>query len=132
GGGGSDGGGRAAAMGTLSQGVQRAIRLVEQMLSLARSEPRADMVRLGVPLDDLAREIVAELVPLADAGGIDLGVAAAQPATVNGDADALRTLLRNLVDNAVRYTPPGGRVDVSIEAVATGARLTVTHDGPRI
>jgi two-component system, OmpR family, sensor kinase len=127
---------RGAAMSTLSSGVQRAIRLVEQMLALARQEPRADSQRMPVRLDDLAREIVAELVPLADAGRIDLGVAAAQPATVAADADALRTLLRNLVDNAVRYTPPGGRVDVSVEAPAPGApggaRLTVTDDGPGI
>ena len=127
---------RAAAMSTLSAGVQRAIRLVEQMLSLARQEPRAQSQRVPVALDDLAREIVAELVPLADAGHIDLGVAAAQPASVRGDPDALRALLRNLVDNAVRYTPAGGRVDVTITAptagTAGGARVTVTDDGPGI
>jgi len=75
---------------------------------------------------------VAELVPLADAGHIDLGVAAAQPATVAGDADALRTLLRNLVDNAVRYTPAGGRVDIAVESTAAGPRVTVSDDGPGI
>jgi two-component system OmpR family sensor kinase len=85
-----------------------------------------------VRLDELAREIVAELVPLADAGRIDLGVAAAQPATVAADNEALRTLLRNLVDNAVRYTPPGGRVDVTVDSTAAGPRLTVTDDGPGI
>jgi two-component system, OmpR family, sensor kinase len=127
---------RAAAMETLSAGVQRAIRLVEQMLALARQEPRAETQRVAVRLDDLAREIVAELVPLADAGRIDLGVSAAQPASVRGDPDALRTLLRNLVDNAVRYTPAGGRVDVSVVEEAAGdtrgARLTVSDDGPGI
>jgi two-component system, OmpR family, sensor kinase len=150
---------RAEAMSTLSAGVQRAIRLVEQLLALARQQPRADSPRLPVRLDDLAREVVAELVPLADAGHIDLGVVAAQPASVQGDADALRTLLRNLVDNAVRYSPAGGRVDVTVEAApvaaatdsavrapagaagaatgaaagaARGARLMVTDDGPGI
>jgi two-component system, OmpR family, sensor kinase len=126
---------RAAAMETLSAGVQRAIRLIEQMLALARQEPRAGAQRVAVRLDDLAREIVAELVPLADAGRIDLGVSAAQPASVYGDPDALRTLLRNLVDNAVRYTRAGGRVDVSVEELAGetgGARLTVSDDGPGI
>jgi two-component system, OmpR family, sensor kinase len=123
---------REAAMSTLSAGVQRAIHLVEQMLALARQEPRADSQRLPVRLDELAREIVAELVPLADAGHIDLGVAAAQPATVAGDPDALRTLLRNLVDNAVRYTPAGGRVDVAVGSGVGEARLTVTDDGPGI
>jgi len=123
---------REAAMSTLAAGVQRAIRLVEQMLALARQEPRADSQPVPVRLDELAREIVAELVPLADAGRIDLGVAAAQPATVIADPDALRTLLRNLIDNAVRYTPAGGRVDVTVESSATGARVTVTDDGPGI
>ena len=123
---------REAAMGTLSAGVQRAIRLIEQMLALARQEPRVESPRVAVRLDELAREIVAELVPLADAGRIDLGIAAAQPATVAGDGDALRTLLRNLVDNAVRYTPPAGRVDVTVESTAAGPRLTVTDDGPGI
>ena len=127
---------RAAAMETLSAGVQRAIRLVEQMLALARQEPRAETQRVAVRLDELAREIVAELVPHADVGRIDLGVSAAQPASVRGDPDALRTLLRNLVDNAVRYTPAGGRVDVSVveaaEGDTTGARLTVSDDGPGI
>ena len=124
---------RTAAMETLSAGVQRAIRLVEQLLALARQEPRIGTPHVPVRLDDLAREVVRELVPLADAGTIDLGVAAAQPATVQGDADALRTLLRNLIDNAVRYTPAGGRVDVAVErAPAGGAVLTVTDDGPGI
>ena len=130
-------------MGTLAAGVQRAIRLVEQLLSLARQEPRADRPRVPVRLDELACEIVAELVPLADAGRIDLGVAAAQPLSIEADPDALRTLLRNLIDNAVRYTPAGGRVDVTVEAVGDaavgaaaealgGARLTVSDDGPGI
>jgi two-component system OmpR family sensor kinase len=122
---------RAAAMGKLSAGVQRAIRLVEQLLALARQEPRADGRRSPVRLDDLAREVVAELVPLADAGRIDLGIEAAQPASVQGDAEALRTLLRNLVDNAVRYTPAGGRVDVAVES-APAARITVSDTGPGI
>jgi two-component system, OmpR family, sensor kinase len=130
---------RAVAMSTLSAGVQRAIRLVEQMLALARQEPRTDTPRVPVRLDELAREIVAELVPLADAGRIDLGVAAAQSVSVPGDREALGTLLRNLIDNAVRYSAPGSRVDVTVEASpagsvggAGGARLTVTDEGPGI
>jgi two-component system OmpR family sensor kinase len=122
---------RAAAMETLSAGVQRAIRLIEQMLSLARQQPRA-VARAPLRLDELAREVVAELVPLADLRHIDLGVAAAAAASVSADADALRTLLRNLIDNAVRYSGEGGRVDVAVEAAGGGARLTVSDNGPGI
>jgi two-component system, OmpR family, sensor kinase len=106
------------AMEKLSAGVQRAIRLLEQMLSFARQGPRAEpgRVRVLVPLTDIVRDVVAELVPFADAKRIDLGIPNSEPAMVLGDPDALRTLTRNLVDNAVRYTPDGGRVDVFVES----------------
>jgi two-component system, OmpR family, sensor kinase len=122
------------AMGKLSAGMQRAIRLVEQMLSLARQEPRVESIRAPVPLADIARDVVAELVPLADAKQIDLGISNSQPAVVMGDPDALRTLTRNLVDNAVRYTPAGGRVDVSVENGGDGGQtlLKVVDNGPGI
>lgn len=130
---------RTDAMERLSAGVQRAIRLVEQMLSLARQEPRVDRSRVSVALHDLAREVVAELVPFADAKQIDLGISESQPAFVRGDPEALRTLIRNLVDNAVRYTPHDGRVDVSLEtapaaagAAPTRATLRVVDTGPGI
>jgi two-component system OmpR family sensor kinase len=123
---------RAAAMETLSAGVQRAIRLVEQLLALARQEPRADAPRVAVPLAELARSCVAELVPLADARHIDLGLATAAEVSVRGDPEGLRTLVRNLVDNAVRYTPAGGRVDVRVEAGDAGARMSVSDNGPGI
>jgi two-component system OmpR family sensor kinase len=128
---------RADAMEKLSAGVQRAIRLVEQLLSLARQEPRADVVRKRLRFDDLAREVVAEMVPLADARKVDLGISASQPAYVQGDSEALRTLVRNLVDNAVRYTPIGGTVDVSVQnseepGNTRGAVLHVVDTGPGI
>ncbi|HEV2285989.1 MAG TPA: ATP-binding protein [Steroidobacteraceae bacterium] len=124
---------RAAAMKELAEGVQRAIRLVEQLLALAREAPRQPPPRAPVALEPLAREIVAELVPLADARHVDLGLGAAQPLTVTADPDALRTLLRNLVDNAVRYSGEGGRVDVAVEADGAGhARLAVSDSGPGI
>jgi two-component system OmpR family sensor kinase len=122
-------------MGKLSEGVQRAIRLVEQMLALARQEPRAEPARTRFALDELAREVVAELVPLADARQIDLGMSEAQTVLVEGEREAVATLIRNLVDNAVRYTPRNGRVDVSVErtdATPSQAVIRVTDNGPGI
>lgn len=126
---------RTEAMGKLSEGVQRAIRLVEQMLALARQEPRAEPARTRFALDELAREVVAELVPLADARQIDLGMSEAQTVFIRGEREAVATLIRNLVDNAVRYTPAGGRVDVLVErstAVRLQAIIKVMDNGPGI
>ena len=106
---------RAEATDRLSAGVQRAIRLVEQMLALSRQESRTEPVRTQVDLDAAARDVVTELVPVADAKRIDLGISDSQRVHVLADPDAIRTLLRNLVDNAIRYTPDGGRVDVSVQ-----------------
>ncbi len=69
--------------------------------------------------------------PLAAAKSIDLGLEQADAVTVPGDADALATLLANLVDNAIRYTPSGGRVDVLVQAAPT-PRLVVRDDGPGV
>jgi len=123
---------RADATEKLSAGVQRAIRLVEQLLSLARQEPRAEGIRTRLRLNELVREVVAEMVPLADARKIDLGISSSQPAEVLGDPDALRTLVRNLVDNAVRYTPAGGTVDLQVDPSNDGSMLRVADTGPGI
>ncbi|CAG0928096.1 partial Swarming motility regulation sensor protein RssA, partial [Rhodocyclaceae bacterium] len=73
-----------------------------------------------------------DLATLAEARRQDLGIAGSEPVTVHGDAHALRMLLRNLVDNALRYTPEGGRVDVTVGRAAGAPFLQVTDTGPGI
>ncbi len=105
---------RSRAAEALRAGLDRAARLVEQLLTLSRQDSAPPAQVQPVALDALARQVIQELIPLADARRIDLGLAQSSPIEVNGDADALRALLRNLVDNAIRYTPQGGRVDVAV------------------
>jgi two-component system OmpR family sensor kinase len=127
--------GREAALGELRAGVARVARLVEQLLALAREQHGAAAEPVPLDLDELVRRTVAEFVPLADVAGIDLGIESADPVRVAGDADALRRLLGNLLDNAVRYTPAGGRVDVTVgreAGVSSQAVVTVTDTGPGI
>jgi two-component system OmpR family sensor kinase len=128
--------GRGRALAELRAGVGRATRLVGQMLSLAREQqgPRSSATR--VPLAPLAVAIVEEMLPIADRKDIDLGLGTVEPLAVPGDSEALRVLLRNLVDNALRYTPEGGRVDISVRredpASAGPAVLEVADNGPGI
>ena len=116
----------------LGAAVERAIHLVEQLLTLARSEPREEARALSrVPLDQAVADGIADAHALAAARQIDLSLEA-EPAAVQGDRDALRILVRNLVDNAVRYTPVGGRVRVSVRNPAAGPLLEVLDSGPGI
>ena len=124
---------RAAAFAQLRAGADRAGRLVQQLLTLARSEPgAAERPLTTVDLTGIAREVVAEHAPIAEANGVELGLSADAPVTVAGDRDALRTLLANLVDNAVHYTPRGGTVDVAVTVTDGQPCWIVTDTGPGI
>ena len=125
---------RGRAYSDLRAGVTRATRLVGQLLTLARHERRAGWALGPVELGALARGVVTDLVVLADARGVELGVTAPEPATVSGDEASLAALARNLVDNAIRHTPAGGRVDVAVRRGdgQGGPVLEVTDEGPGI
>jgi two-component system OmpR family sensor kinase len=103
-----DGQERARAHAALHEGITRATHVVEQLLSLARADPEATMAGRGaVDLAELARDVVQVHEATAAAKGIALAVSAAEPVVVAGDRAALRSLMDNLVDNALRYTSAG-------------------------
>jgi two-component system OmpR family sensor kinase/two-component system sensor histidine kinase QseC len=124
---------RAEARTRLGDALERAIHLVEQMLALARSEPQqAALAVESVDLSAAAAEGIRDTHDLALAKHIDLGLDAAPGLQVSGEREALRTLVRNLVDNAVRYTPPRGSVQVRTRSAAEEAVLEVIDNGAGI
>ena len=126
---------RKAAFMELSQGLSRASHLVQQLLTLARQEPDvADRPLATVDLPAVARLVLAEHAALAAEKNIDLGIGHEDAAMVNvkGDFEALRVMLGNLVDNAIRYTPRGGTVDVALRARDGTAEVEVSDTGPGI
>jgi two-component system OmpR family sensor kinase len=125
---------RKVAVARLTAGIDRATRLVEQLLVLARQEASdaGGAAPHAVDLAGLARRAVADLAPVALAKGVDLGLQQADAASVQGQPDALNILLRNLVENAVKYTPAGGTVDISVRAGTGIATLGVEDSGPGI
>lgn len=124
---------REAALDQLIGGVERATHLVQQLLDMARLTPESGQhVQTAVALDALARAAVIDFSSQAEAAGIDLGLGAHMPVRVRGQADNLRVLLDNLIDNALRYTPAGGRVDVAVGEAEGWACLTVADTGPGI
>jgi signal transduction histidine kinase len=125
---------RGRALVELHAGIERMRRLTVQLLDLSRIDAAAESGAAPRPvaLDALAASVVSDFAPIADQRGIDLGLQQADRATVRGDEAALRMLVANLVDNALRYTPAGGVVDVSVIAGAAGSELTVDDSGPGI
>ena len=124
---------RAAAMSDLKAGVARASRLVEQLLTMARLEPEALSRNFSrVDLVALANDALVARAPIAEAQHIDLGRTVAAAVPVHGDSATLATLIANLLDNALRYTPEGGRVDVAVADVSGQAELSVIDTGPGI
>lgn len=123
---------RAAAHARLHDGVARATHLIEQLLTLARQDP-AQIGEAMAPVDlhEAVRLAAADCAPLAAERGVELGLEGTA-VNIRANAEALRLLARNLIDNAVRYTPRGGRVDVGVTADADGARLEVCDTGPGI
>jgi two-component system, OmpR family, sensor histidine kinase QseC len=123
---------RARALDNVIAGCDRASHLVDQLLTLARLEPEGLRSKETCDLRELAQLAVADIVPAAHAKSIDVGLDADGAVTVSGDARLLRILLRNLLDNAVRYSPPRTAVHVRVEARAGGASLTVADEGPGV
>lgn len=130
---------RSVAVARVTAGIERATRLVEQLLVLARQEGVQHEVTLEpVNLTELVKRTLGDMSGLAQARQIDLGVHHADDVTVAGQSDALLILLRNLVDNAIKYTPSGGTVDIDLRRTeGAGGKpgrilLCVEDSGPGI
>jgi len=122
------------ALAHLYTSAERLSRLVGQLLSLARNEPHSARSENFAPLDfnKLTFDTTTEWVAHAYRKNIDLGFEGAGRAVmVRGDATRLTELINNLVDNAIRYTPSGGRVTVHVRDEPR-PQLVVSDDGPRI
>jgi signal transduction histidine kinase len=121
---------QAVALEEALQQVSRMTGLVESLLTLARAdEGRFALVREPVPLEPLLREVAETALILGEDAGITVLLPIVQPGVVVGDAERLRQLLLNLATNAIKYTPRGGTVELSLEIRHDEAIITVKDNG---
>lgn len=124
---------RAHALSQIVSGVDRATHLVEQLLTLARVDPEEAFA--DSELVDL-RTLVGESIAMLDGQAMErqlhVELEEGPPAPVRGQRGALGILIHNLIDNAQRYTPAGGKVQVRIDVADDATRLSITDTGPGI
>jgi len=124
---------RAHALDNVIAGCDRASHLVQQLLTLARLDPdEPGTAAEACDLQALARTAVAELAPYALSKHVDIDLAEGAAAQTAGHAGLIAILLRNLIDNAIRYSREGGSVHVSVARANGSATLTVSDQGPGI
>ncbi|WP_460069301.1 sensor histidine kinase [Pseudomonas sp. H2_E05] len=110
----------------------RAARLVNQLLLLMHSEASIDTVMEAVPLTTLIQEQMAALAPLAAERRIELEFYSDGESCINGIRERLMSLIDNLIENAVKYSPEGGRVEVDVRSLDKSTQLRVSDAGPGI
>lgn len=115
----------------LRTGIDRARRLTEQLLSLARSQANSRTAE-AVVLSKMARELLAEYLPLAEARGLDLGLEDAGNVVLAAEPQTLHLMLKNALDNALRYTPLHGEVTLRLYSEGEEAVIEVIDSGPGI
>ena len=118
----------------LRQGIQRGRNLLDQLLSLAKAQSAADPAIAPGPtsIPVLYRRVLEDLIPQAQAKAVDLGVTQVPDIRIQASELDLGAIIRNLVDNAIRYTPAGGRIDLSAREVGNMVELCVSDTGPGI
>lgn len=117
---------------TLRGGIERGRSLLDQLLALAKAQANLATAPRQVSAQAIYREVLEDLVPLAEKKEIDIGVVENDDAQVVVDETALHTILKNLVDNAIRYTKPGGRIDLAWTLEEHSVVFSVTDSGPGI
>jgi signal transduction histidine kinase len=129
----SDDAGRRAAAIRLDQGAARISRLLSQLLMAARIDASPAFSKLeSIDAAELLRQRLAALVPVARRKGITLSLDAPEFAAIKGNVLALDSIVENLVDNAIRYTPEGGAVTVTLRHIGTNVELNIKDSGPGI
>ncbi len=117
---------------TLQRGIKRGRNLLDQLLTLAKVQATPDLPNSPVSVQGIYRRVLEDFMPLADAKHIDIGVEGEQDAQVLMSEEDLTAVVKNLVDNAIRYTPDGSRVDLSVSIREHHAILQVRDSGQGI
>jgi two-component system OmpR family sensor kinase len=115
----------------LQEGIDRARLLTEQLLSLARAQSEEN-AGSDINVSAMARELIADYLPLAETKHIDLGIEEVAQLHLHAEAESLRVIIKNALENAIKYTPAGGKVTLRLLAENNNAVIEIVDNGPGI
>lgn len=121
-----------ARLAELRAGIERVRKLLNQLLALARAQSPAAHAPTPVSIQHTLRRALEDLMPLAEARHIDIGLEGTEDTRLQVNELELITLVKNLLDNAIRYTPEGGRVNLAVTQDMESVTLHVSDTGPGI
>lgn len=116
----------------LREGIGRGRNLLDQLLTLARVQSATDKSKSLLSVQHIYRRALEDLMPLAESKRLDIGVDGEQDAEVWANELDMTTMVRNVIDNAIRYTPEGGRIDLSVSVNEGRVILCIRDTGPGI
>ncbi len=115
----------------LQEGIERARQLTEQLLSLAKTQS-GESIGSDINVSAMAREQVAHYLPLAESKRIDLGIEEVAQLHLHTEAESLRLIVKNALENAIKYTPAGGKVTLRLLTDNDDAVIEIVDNGPGI
>lgn len=116
----------------LTQGIERSRQLIDQLLALAAAQSSVERPQTRMSVHAVFRRVLEDSMPLAERKNIDIGVESVEDVQVLINEMDLTMLIRNLLDNAIRYTPEGGQIDLSVTCTADAAVVQIKDSGPGI
>ncbi|MDD2809355.1 ATP-binding protein [Rhodoferax sp.] len=116
----------------LQSGLQRSRQLLDQLLALARAQESVNDQAATVSVRRIAHQVMEDLMPIAQAKNIDLGMVGEKDAELRVSEIDLKTLIKNLLDNAIHYTPTDGKIDLHIKSFMSKTILQIEDTGPGI
>lgn len=117
---------------TLRQGISRSRNLIEQLLAFSRIQSSPKLDPTSISLSHIIRLVLEDLIPLTESKNIDIGVVGNIEAQINANEVDITTLTKNLINNAIKYTPTSGKIDLSVYKMDEGIVFKVIDSGPGI
>lgn len=116
----------------LQRGIERGRKSLDQLLTLAKAQAIIDEPKSSISVQSIYRRVLEDFLPLAESKNIDIGVEGDQDAKILMSEFDLITVVKNIVDNAIRYTPNGGKIDLSVSVRDGLATMVIKDSGPGI